>query len=91
MLREIRHHDLYLSLYVLCGTRPDVLTCVRTDLGVRGYFEVRYVSEMHAQGLQADSKAAELRAGAPPESEREIGRARAIGQAILGILKDWPK
>lgn len=91
MLREIRHHDLYLSLYVLVGTRPDSLTCVRTDSEIPGYFEVRYVPETNGSGLPATTKAVLERLGAPPASEKELGKARALGLAILSILKGWDK
>lgn len=91
MLRELRHHDLYLSLYVLVGTRPDCLTCVRTDAEIPGYFEVRYVPELNGMGLPATTEAILERAGAPAVSDREISRARAIGLAILSILKGWDR
>ena len=55
MTREIRHHDLYLSLYVLVGTRPDSLTAVRTDTEIPGYFEVRYVPEFWRGMGQAEA------------------------------------
>lgn len=87
MLKEIRHHDLYLTLYVVVGTRPDSLTVVRTDSEIPGYFEVRYVPETNGMGLTVPEPAPILPRLKPAESESELSRARALGLAILNVIR----